>query len=112
MKKRQEMESPKIKSSEITDERLYITRRHVVQAVVLAGSVAATGLLYRQFFPAATRRAPITPFLRNLMPADPQVSGTGFFTNEPKTAYDRITNYNNFYEFSVGKEEVADVAAK
>jgi hypothetical protein len=37
-----------IKSSEIADEGLYLNRRNFLRAVSLAGTVTATGWLYRQ----------------------------------------------------------------
>ncbi len=105
------MEPTKIKPSEITDQTIYITRRHVLRAAGLVGSVAATGLIYRQFFPAQTRASLSGAYLANVKPADPQVTGNGFYTSEPKTPFDRIASYNNFYEFSLDKELVADVSA-
>ena len=39
------------KSSEITDERVYLNRRLFIRGAVLAGSVAATGFIYRKLNP-------------------------------------------------------------
>jgi len=97
-----------IKSSEITDKKLYLTRRNFMRGVALAASTAATGLVYRQF----------------AVPAPPPVKGekiVGVQTaeqatsfppppGEARTSYEEITNYNNFYEFSTGKTEVAGAA--
>ena len=38
-----------IKSSEITDKKLYLSRRLFIRGAVLAGSTVATGLVYRHF---------------------------------------------------------------
>ncbi len=94
-----------IKSSEITDRKLYLTRRNFMRGAALAASTAATGLVYRRF----------------AVPAPPPVKGekiVGVNTAEPaasfppppgeaRTSYEEITTYNNFYEFSTGKSEVA-----
>ena len=40
-----------IKSSEITDEKVYLNRRSFIRGAVLVGSVAATGLVYRKLNP-------------------------------------------------------------
>ena len=43
-----------IKSSEITDQKTYLDRRFVHPGAVLAGSVAATGFIYRKLNPASS----------------------------------------------------------
>ena len=40
-----------IKSSEITDQTTYLNRRFFMRGAILAGSVTATGLLYRKLNP-------------------------------------------------------------
>src|SRR5215831_9190576 len=90
-----------IKSSEITDEKLYWNRRAFIRGAVLATTATATGWLYRKL---------ATPN-RQLKPADAaQVNpGGGYFTPTGDRANDLedIANYNNFYEFSTNKEGVA-----
>ncbi len=95
---------PDIRSSEITPKRLYLERRRFLRAA----AAAAGGLL----LPACERRGS----------AAPQGSATGgaaaparrklegvvrgpFSTDEPPTAYEAITSYNNFYEFGTDKED-------
>ena len=105
-----------IPSREITPEPLYRTRRAFMRTAVLAGSVFATGFTYRRLnTPRATRGLP--PRLQNLAaarttaptPFDPAIAAA-FHTDEPKTPYDDITHYNNFYEFSTDKDGVAPAA--
>jgi methionine sulfoxide reductase catalytic subunit len=93
----------KIRSSEITPEAVYLSRRRFMTgaAKLLAGSVllAACGT---SVSPEET----------------PSPVGTGpeegeTLTDElgnPATPYAAVTGYNNYYEFSLAKEEVADAA--
>ena len=41
----------KIKSSEITDQKVYLNRRQFMRGAALVGTTAATGLLYRKLNP-------------------------------------------------------------
>jgi len=99
-----------IKSSEITDQKVYLNRRTFIRAAVLAGTTIGTGLLYRQLNPppaVVENRAKIA----DLVTTPPVAAGnTGFPVNEKLTPLVDITNYNNFYEFSTEKESVAAAA--
>ncbi|MGE0882434.1 MAG: protein-methionine-sulfoxide reductase catalytic subunit MsrP [Blastocatellales bacterium] len=90
-----------IKSSEITDEQNYWNRRNFIRGAIFAGSVTATGLLYRKLN---------TPG-RELKTNDQTklLAKGGYFTSEGESAndFEDITNYNNFYEFSTDKQAVA-----
>jgi len=90
-----------IKSSEITDEKHFQNRRMFIRGVALATTATATGLLYRKL---ATPNQP--PPKDDAPQADP-VSGYLTPSGEKATAFDDITNYNNFYEFSTNKGGVA-----
>jgi methionine sulfoxide reductase catalytic subunit len=99
-----------IHSSEITDQKVYLNRRLFMRGAILAGSVAATGLIYRKLNPSA----PVVesrPKIEGVVttPTDGAIRNA-FKTNEPLTSLEDITNYNNFYEFSTVKEEVASAA--
>src|SRR6185295_2733051 len=94
----------KIKSSEITDHKVYLNRRQFMRGAALVGTVAATGLLYRKLNPP-TLEAPKGETLVTL--AKPDGVRNGFSTNEKLTPIEDITNYNNFYEFSTDKAGVA-----
>ena len=99
-----------IKSSEITPEKTYLNRRVFMRGAILAGSVTATGLLYRKLNPtpaAVVERPKISGVVT--VPSD-EAMRRGFRVNEPLTSLKDITNYNNFYEFSTVKEEVASEA--
>ncbi|HEX8709404.1 MAG TPA: protein-methionine-sulfoxide reductase catalytic subunit MsrP [Pyrinomonadaceae bacterium] len=96
-----------IKSSEITDKKLYLARRTFVRGALLAASTAATGLLYRNL------NQPAPPPREGVKLADvaraPQAdaASSGYTVNERQTSFEDITNYNNFYEFTTDKEDVA-----
>ncbi|HEY0077522.1 MAG TPA: protein-methionine-sulfoxide reductase catalytic subunit MsrP [Pyrinomonadaceae bacterium] len=97
-----------IKSSEITDERLYMNRRLFMRGAALAASTAATGYLYQKL---------LAPEPQRLTPAGKAEPGTQAapkswgLPGEEATTYADITNYNNFYEFDTNKTSVARRAA-
>jgi sulfoxide reductase catalytic subunit YedY len=100
-----------IKPSEITDQKTYLTRRLFMRGAALAGTVAATGLLYRKLNPppAELPQGERLSVVSNAEAKDR--AARGFTTDEKLTSLQDITNYNNFYEFSTDKSEVA-IAAK
>ncbi|HSS20699.1 MAG TPA: protein-methionine-sulfoxide reductase catalytic subunit MsrP [Pyrinomonadaceae bacterium] len=95
-----------IKSSEITDQKIYLNRRTFVQGLALAGTAVATGLGYRRLNPATVQKTE-GEVLAVSSPSPVNRSSSGFTTNEKLTSLTDITNYNNFYEFSTDKEGVA-----
>jgi methionine sulfoxide reductase catalytic subunit len=92
-----------IRSSEITDERLYLDRRSFLRgaSAALAGA-AAMNLL------------PGTPAVGDAFAqtAIPNLKKGPFNTDEPPNKVEEITGYNNFYEFGLDKEDPARYAAK
>jgi methionine sulfoxide reductase catalytic subunit len=88
----------KIKASEITPEHLFLSRR---QFMAGAGALAASALATACGIdaPAASPAGP-----------GPQGDAGQDELGDPWTSYDAITGYNNFYEFSLGKEDVARAA--
>ena len=102
-----EMKMPNdIKSSEITDHKTYLNRRNFMRGAALATTATATGLLYRALNPPP----PVTRSGEKISNIVKPPSAGGFATDEPKTSFKDITNYNNFYEFSTDKQEVASEA--
>lgn len=99
-----------IKPSEITDHKVYLNRRLFIRGAIMAGSVAATGLVYRKLNPPP---APVQeqPKIAGLVkPAAEDAVASGFKVTDAPTSFEDITNYNNFYEFSTVKESVAPAA--
>ena len=98
-----------IKSSEITDKKLYLNRRMFMRGAVLAGTTAATGLLYRQLNPppAVVEKG---QKIADVITAPADAAKDGFTVSDKLTSFEDITNYNNFYEFSTDKRSVASEA--
>jgi len=95
-----------ILSSEITPEHLYLSRR---KFLIGAGAVAATALLSACGVPTTT----VTPAVPGATPTDGTAPRSTMGTDElgdKLTPYDSVTNYNNYYEFSLDKEEPARLA--
>lgn len=94
----------KIKSSEITSESKYLNRRNFLKGGALAGSVIATGYGYRLFNPppaAQIEKAELKDFAK-----------AGNQAASDANSFEEITNYNNFYEFSTSKTEVASASTE
>ena len=96
-------------SSQITDEHLFLTRRNFVRAAVLAGTTTATALLYRRFAIPAPVPAQVAANIEGVKSA-PASDAIPPPPSDARTPYEKITNYNNYYEFTTDKEGVADVA--
>ncbi len=101
----------KIRSFEITPEHLYLSRRKFLAG---AGAVAASALLSAcgvKTTPAAPASAPATSQTDDATTAmPPQASRETDELGDKLTSYEAITNYNNYYEFSMDKEAVAKLA--
>src|SRR5215467_3228843 len=99
-----------IKASEITDYKVYLNRRNFMGGAALAASAAPTTWLYRKLNPPPTQ-LPEGEKIETVTakPAD-DLAKSGFTVNEKLTPFEDITNYNNFYEFSTDKREVAGEA--
>ncbi len=96
----------KIRSSEITPEHIYLSRRRFM---VGAGAVAASMLLAACGAEAA-KQSPANAAAN--APNTPQAGATTTTDElgDPLTPFEKVTNYNNFYEFTVDKEGVASLA--
>ena len=92
-----------IRSSEITPESVYRSRRKFMQGVAaLALSSAAL---------VACGQGPTpTPDTAQGTPVPPQAKATTDELGDPLTPYEAVTRYNNYYEFSMDKEAVARLA--
>jgi sulfoxide reductase catalytic subunit YedY len=84
---------------EITPEPLYMSRRLFIAGL---GALSATAFL-----------SACTPFSASNMTSqdgDETIPGNSDNLTNDLTPYDDIANYNNFYEFSYGKEGIAELA--
>ncbi len=84
-----------IKSSEITAEHIYLSRRSIIRAL----GYTAAGALLAACAPESTPVALDGP--------DPVALKDMDELGDPLNAFDAITNYNNYYEFSLDKTAVA-----
>jgi len=99
-----------IKSSEITDKKVYLNRRLFMRGAVLAATTVATGALYKKLNPPPPVKRPGEKLAVEVQkPAASEAVPT--LVGEKQTSLEDITNYNNFYEFSTDKRSVADKAA-
>jgi len=95
-----------IRSAEITPESLYLNRREFIKTAALAAGVtflAACGRTSEQNIDTA----PDLTAEENLI-----ATANSDELGNRLTSYKAITHYNNFYEFTVDKEGVAEMARK
>jgi sulfoxide reductase catalytic subunit YedY len=95
--------APDIRSSEITDKKLYLNRREFMRAAAtVAGAAAGAGV--------------IAGADATLLAADPAPHGRKFenvqksplsTAGEKLNTWEQITTYNNFYEFGTEKDDPA-----
>ena len=90
--------APDVRSSEITDKKLYLRRREFIQAAATTVIGTAAGSL-------AVGDAEAQSWPRVKIPGAIVASGWG--KGESPNAYQDITTYNNFYEFGTDKEDPA-----
>jgi methionine sulfoxide reductase catalytic subunit len=86
-----------IRSSEITDKKLYLNRREFIRATTGTAVAAATGVLGTEGFLQAAAPAPHGRKLENVKPSP-------LSTDEKPNTWDQITTYNNYYEFGTDKD--------
>jgi len=101
-----------IRSSEITDEHIYLRRRDFMRVAggAAVAAAAAPWLASCSAPSAAAEQTGTGPFAAAQMPL------TGYkpkaiATDEPLNTFDEITGYNNFYEFGSGKSDPKRYAA-
>lgn len=96
---RQNLSFP-IRSSEITPERLYLSRRDFIKGAVLLGG----GVILAACAPGEGAQPAPTPV------KDIIASKQSDELNDPLTTFEGVTGYNNYYEFTPTKEGVASLA--
>jgi len=87
-----------VRSSEITPKNTYLSRRDFMKAATLATGAAVL----------AACAPSVADEIQNAEPVSAS-SATDELGNSVNT-YSDITNYNNYYEFTVDKQQVADVS--
>ena len=94
-------EPTQIKSSEITDEKLYLNRRNFL----MAGSAALAGVAVV----AGSRLTGGDSTISESSSWKPGAKGA-FDTDEQLTPFKDVTTYNNYYEFGTDKASPARLA--
>ena len=98
----------KIKSSEITPEHLYLSRRDFLKSMGIVSASAAI-LAACGMAPESTPEA-LAAAASDAQPTLPPSSSATDELGDPLNSFEDITNYNNYYEFTTDKERVADLA--
>ena len=91
-----------VRSSDITDERVYLRRREFIR---LAGGLAVTGAVGSLV--GACSETPAAAVLGDGGGQSPleNIKPKVVSTDEPLNRFEDITSYNNFYEFGTGKND-------
>ncbi len=103
----------KIKSSEITPEHIYLSRRKFMIGIgALAASSAILAACGTQETASTEPAAPAQSSGGEAAAADtaPSASATTDELGDDLNSFEQITTFNNFYEFTTNKEGVADLA--
>jgi sulfoxide reductase catalytic subunit YedY len=90
-----------IKTSETTDEAVYLDRRRFMRNAAGLGTASALGLL----LPGSVSALTMDPAAKGDV-LQGVVDGP-FSTDEKATPFKDVTRYNNFYEFGTGKSDPA-----
>ena len=89
-----------IRSSEITDKRLYYSRREFLQTATGTVAVAAAGLVGGEALLDAETPAPHGRKLEH-------IAKSPLSTNERPNTWEQITTYNNYYEFGTSHDSAS-----
>src|ERR1044071_578906 len=95
---------PDIRSSEITDQKVYLSRREFLTTA--AAGVAGLGVLGETS--ADLLAATPAPHGRKLE----NVQKSAFSTTEKAHSWNDITTFNNYYEFGTDKDSPSRLAAR
>lgn len=99
----------KIKSSEITPEHIYLSRRKFMVGI---GALAASSAILAACGPVGDAPASETSGDSSQEASDQvlEVSAKTDELGDELTSFEAVTNFNNYYEFTTDKEGVADLA--
>jgi sulfoxide reductase catalytic subunit YedY len=92
-----------IRSSEITDKKLYLNRREFIQAAAGTAVAATTGVLALESVVRASTPAAHGRKLAN-------IKKSAWSTTDPQNSWEQITTYNNYYEFGTDKDQPCELA--
>ena len=92
-----------IRSSEITDQKLYLNRREFLGATAATTAAVVAGVLGTEALVQAATPAPHGRKLEN-------VKKSAFSADEKANKWEDITTYNNYYEFGTDKDSPSMLA--
>src|SRR5581483_981341 len=98
---------PRIPSSEITSQSLYVNRREFLRTTAGTAVAGAAGLLGAEALLHAATPAPHGRKLEYV-----HAKPGGFSTDEKQNTWEQITTYNNYYEFGVDKDQPSMLAGQ
>jgi sulfoxide reductase catalytic subunit YedY len=90
-----------IRSSEITDKKLYLDRREFIRATAGTAAAVAAGIIGGEALLEAAPPAPHGRKLENIKKSPLSV------VDEKANTWEQITTYNNYYEFGTDKDSPA-----
>jgi sulfoxide reductase catalytic subunit YedY len=96
--------APDVRSSEITDQKLYFNRRQFIQTAAGTVAAVAAGTI------GATEASAATPAVHGRKFEN--VTKSALSTTEKVNGWEQITTYNNFYEFGIDKDLPSENARK
>lgn len=91
-----------VQPSEITPEHVYLNRRSFLKAMSLVGAGALLA--------ACAPGAPVSAPAEATVPPDIKTAKSSDELGDPLNTYEEIANYNNYYEFTTDKSEVAPMS--
>lgn len=96
----------------ITPPDVYFNRRKFIRGSLIAGSALATAAIYKglNFSSGVSSTQPMLPGLDLKLSENAARTERGFLTREELTEEYDILTYNNFYEFTTKKTDVAAAA--
>jgi sulfoxide reductase catalytic subunit YedY len=97
-----------IRSSEITDRKLYLNRRDFLRTAAGTAAAGAGVLAAGEVLFAAGKPAPHGRKLENVKPSPLSVD----LAKEKPNSWEQITTYNNYYEFGVDKDSPSLTAGR
>ena len=98
----------KIKSSEITPEHVYLSRREFLRSMGIVAGTAALLAACRGEIPSTP--SPASEGDTTVDPVSPTSEVVTDELGDPSNSFEDITNYNNYYEFTTDKNGVARLA--
>ena len=100
-------QGPGVRSSEITDEQVYLRRRDFIR-LASGAAIAAASPIVSACGNSTLAAGSVGALQAELSGIKPNV----VTTDEKKTSFADITSYNNFFEFGTGKDDPARYAGR